>query len=218
MALSATVFAADEVKAPDGFVPLFNGKDLSGWKGLVEDPEKRAAMSPDELAKKQAEADQKMREHWRVENGEIHFDGKGDSLCTAKDYSDFEMLVDWKIEAGGDSGIYLRGTPQVQIWDYTKNPVGSGGIYNNQKNPSVPLKCADKPIGEWNSFRIKMVGEKVSVWLNDVLVVDNVTMENYWNRSKPIYPSGQLELQNHNSPLYFKNVFVKDLSTSGAPK
>ncbi|MBN2308570.1 MAG: DUF1080 domain-containing protein, partial [Candidatus Hydrogenedentes bacterium] len=172
-------------KPPRGFRPLFNGKDLSGWKGLVGDPEARAKMSPAELAKAQAEADEAMRQHWRVINGTLVYDGKGTSLCTAKDYGDFEMFVDWKIPPEGDSGIYLRGTPQVQIWDPAKWPVGSGGLYNNQKGPSEPLVCADNPIGQWNTFRIKMVGERVTVHLNDQLVVDDVPLENYWDRSKP---------------------------------
>ena len=70
---------------------------------------------------------------------------------------------------------------------------------------------ADKPIGEWNTFRIKMVGDKVNVWLNDVLVTDNVVLENYWERDKPIYPTGQIELQNHGNDLYFKNVYIREL-------
>jgi hypothetical protein len=57
-----------------------------------------------------------------------------------------------------------------------------------------------------------MVGEKVSVWLNDELVVVNVTLENYWERGKPIYRTGQIELQSHNSRLYFKNIYLKELS------
>jgi hypothetical protein len=89
----------------EGFKTLFNGKDLTGWKGLVEDPKARAKMSKDELAAKQAKADDDMQAHWKLEDGALVFDGKGQSLCTAKDYGDFEMLVDWKIEEGGDSGI-----------------------------------------------------------------------------------------------------------------
>ena len=142
-------------------------------------------------------------------DGVLVFDGKGQSLCTGKDYGDFELYVDWKIEPRGDSGIYLRGSPQVQIWD---NPVGSGGLYNNQKHPSNPTKPADRPVREWNSFRVLMTGEKVTVWLNGELVVDNVTMENYWERSKPIYPTGQIELQNHGNSLYFKNVYLRELA------
>jgi HEAT repeat protein len=198
-------------RPPRGFVPLFNGKDLSGWKGLVADPPKRAAMSFVQLETAQKEADEDMRKHWKVVDGVLYFDGKGHSLCTAKDYTNFEMLVDWKIEEHGDSGIYLRGAPQVQIWDTADWPVGSGALYNNQKNPRNPLAVADNPVGEWNTFRIIMKGERVTVYLNDVLVVDSVLMENYWQRDIPIYPDGQLELQAHNTPLYFRNVFIREL-------
>lgn len=201
---------------PAGFVPLFNGKDLTGWKGLVADPPKRAKMSPAELAAAQAEADRDMRAHWKPVDGILVFDGKGQNLCTARDYGDFELLVDWKIEKAGDSGIYIRGSPQVQIWE---DPVGSGGLYNNQKGPSKPLVVADRPVGEWNTFRIRMVGERVTVHLNDQLVVDDVVLENYWERDKPIYPTGAIELQNHGNTLYFRNIFVRELSgatTGGA--
>lgn len=204
---------------PEGFVALFNGKDLAGWKGLLkgpyDNPDKRAALDSDQRAKFQQEADENMRAHWKVEDGVLVFDGKGRSLCTAKDYGDFEMLVDWKILKGGDSGIYLRGSPQVQIWDTGRvlsgAQVGSGGLYNNQKNPSKPTKCADKPVGEWNTFRIIMVGDKVTVYLNNELVVDNVVMENYWDRKKPIYPTGQIELQNHGNFLYFRNIYIREI-------
>jgi hypothetical protein len=205
--------AADNTP-PEGFVALFNGRNLDGWKGLVADPPKRAKMSTAELAAAQAKADERMRDHWRVADGALVFDGKGDSLCTAKDFGDFELLVDWKILKDGDSGIYLRGSPQVQIWDPATKAamgVGSGGLFNNQKNPSKPTMTADKPVGEWNMFRIRMVGDKVSVWLNDKLVVDNAVLENYWDRSQPIYATGQIELQNHGNTLYFKNVYVKEL-------
>jgi len=198
---------------PPGFVALFNGVNLSGWKGLVADPPKRALMTTPELAAARVVADQSMRDHWKVEEGVLVFDGAGQSLCTIKDYEDFEMLVDWKIEPDGDSGIYLRGSPQVQIWDPASWPQGSGGLYNNQKpgNPADPLVCADNPIGSWNTLRIKMIGERVTVHLNGKLVVDNVVMENYWERDKPIYPAGQIELQSHSSPLFFKNIFIREI-------
>ena len=201
--------AADN-SPPPGFVALFNGKDLTGWKGLVADPPTRAKMSPEQLAKAQAAADKAMRQHWKAVDGVLVYDGKNNNLCTAKDYGDFEMFVDWKIGKGGDSGIYLRGSPQVQIWD---NKIGSGGLYNNVKkeNPHDPLKYMDKPIGQWNTFRIKMIGEKVWVWFNGELVVDNVTLENYWERSKPIYPIGQIELQHHGSYLWFKNIYLREI-------
>ncbi len=198
---------------PKGYKALFNGKDLTGWKGLVGNPKTRAKMSPEELAKAQKTADQSMRDHWKIVDGVIVFDGKGQSLCTDKDYKNFEMLVDWKIKKDGDSGIYLRGSPQVQIWDpETKaaKGVGSGGLYNNKKHPSKPLVTADNPIGEWNTFYIKMVGDKVTVKLNGKLVTDTA-LENYWERDKPMYKTGQIELQNHGNTLYFRNVFIKEL-------
>ncbi len=193
------------------FVPLFNGRDLTGWKGLVGNPVTRAAMSADELAAQQSVADAGMRAHWKVRDGMLVFDGKGENICTAQDYGDFELMLDWKIEPGGDSGIYLRGTPQVQIWDHTTNPVGSGGLYNNESHPKDPLVCADNPVGEWNTFEIRMVGPRVTVRLNGKLVVDDVPLENYWERGKPIDPAGPIELQAHGSPLYFRNIRIRPL-------
>jgi len=200
----------------EGFVSIFNGKDLTGWQGLVEDPVARAKMKPAELSKKQAEADKKVSGNWTVKNGCIWFNGSGDNLCSIKEYGDFELLVDWKISKGGDSGIYLRGSPQVQIWDTSRvevgAQVGSGGLYNNQKNPSKPMKVADNTIGEWNTFRIIMIGENVSVWLNGELVVDNVIMENYWDRSIPIFPKEAIELQAHGTDLGFRDIYVREIS------
>lgn len=202
-----------------GFVSIFNGKDLTGWKGLVEDPIKRAKMTSKELAEKQVKADENMHKDWAVKDGAVTYVGSGyDNLCTVKQYGDFEMYVDWILDSNGsepDAGIYLRGTPQVQIWDVTRvnvgAQVGSGGLYNNQKNPSTPLKVADNPLNHWNSFYIKMVGDKVTVKLNGVTVVDNVTLENYWDRSQPIFPKEQIELQAHGSICSFKNIYIKEL-------
>ncbi len=201
-----------------GWVPLFNGRDLTGWKGLVGNPASRAKMSPNQLAEAQAEADEKLRAHWKVEDGVLSFDGshEGANICTSEDYGDFELLVDWKIEPGGDSGIYLRGTPQVQIWDPTQHPEGSGGLYNNQHNPSKPIRRADKPVGEWNTSRIKMIGDRVTVQLNGELVAPDVPLENYWERDKPIYPKGAIELQSHGTLLYFRDIKIREISAEEA--
>ncbi len=199
-----------------GFVPLFDGRSLDGWKGLVADPPTRARMTAEERARAQVEADEKMRAHWSVVDGVLVFDGDGASLCTSADYADFELLVDWKIEEGADSGIYLRGSPQVQIWDGEANPVGSGGLFNNEKGPNEPGKNADRPVGEWNTFRIVMMGERVTVYLNDTRVVNHAVLENYWERDKPIYPTGQIELQAHGNPLQFRNLFIREIPADSA--
>ncbi len=203
---------AAEILAAEGFVPLFNGEDILGWSGLVEDPVKRAKMTPAELAAAGRKADEDARAHWNAVDGVLMFDGLGESLCTAKDYRDFELFVDWKIGPAGDSGVYLRGSPQVQIWDPAKFPEGSGGLYNNKIGPAKPLAPADHPVGSWNTFHIVMRGERVTVYLNDVLVVDDVALENYWERDKPIYPAGAIELQAHTTPLEFRDIYIRELA------
>jgi hypothetical protein len=222
---------------PAGFEALFNGQDLTGWKGLAHrNANERRALEGEALEQAQREADAQMRAHWRVEGGVLTYDGKGQSLCTAKDYGDFELYVDWKIPPGADSGIYLRGTPQVQIWDpwdprvpagadplttpeqwvasyRNGRNLGSGGLWNNRRWRNMPLTLADKRPGEWNTFLIRMVGEKVSIWLNGKPIVDRVKLENYWDKSGqlPIPRADQIELQHHGSELFFKNLFVREL-------
>lgn len=173
----------DPSLATQGFKPLFNGVDLTNWE------EENAG-------------------HWKARDGILTYDGKGGNLKTDRDYANFELLVEWKIAPGADSGIYLRGKPQVQIWD---NAVGSGGLYNNKKHPNQPTVRADKPVGEWNSFRIKMIDQRVTVSLNGKTVVNNVIMENYPNYNSVIPKSGRIELQHHGSPLMFRNILIREL-------
>jgi len=198
-----------------GFVSLFNGKDLTGWKGLVGNPVSRSKMSEQELLLAEAAASTKAQQDWVVKDGLLIFTGHGDNLCTVKKYGDFEMYVDWKITEKGDAGIYLRGSPQVQIWDTSRREVGaqvgSGGLYNNQKNQKMPLSVADNKVGEWNTFHITMIGDKVSVALNGVLVTDNVVLENYWDRKIPIFIKEQIELQAHGTYVAYRNIFVREI-------
>ncbi len=174
---------------PEGFTALFNGTDLSGWK-----------------------VSEKNAEHWKVVDGVIHYDGKGSSLPTEKEYGDFELLVDWKIEKGGDSGIYLRGKPQVQIWDIDRHKEGSGGLWNNKRTHvgEKPLVPADNPVGEWNTLKIKLVGDNVTVHLNGKLVVDDAPMETL-KKGDGFIEKGPILLQHHGNPLQFRNIFIKPL-------
>lgn len=198
-----------------GFVSMFNGKDLTGWKGLVGNPIYRTKQLDAALKALQEKADAKMVKDWVVKDGILVFTGHGDNLCTEKKYGDFEMYVDWKITAQGDAGIYLRGAPQVQIWDTSRREVGaqvgSGGLYNNQKNQSKPLVVADNAIGSWNNFHIIMKGDKVTVYLNGVLVTDNVVLENYWDRNLPIFIKEQIELQAHGTYVAYRNLYIREL-------
>jgi len=200
----------------NGFVSLFNGKDLSGWKALVGNPIARSKMTATELEEKQKATNEKTKGDWVVKDGLLIFTGHGDNLATEKQYGDFEMFVDWKITEKGDAGIYLRGTPQVQIWDTSRREVGaqvgSGGLYNNQKNNSKPLVVADNKIGQWNTFHIIMKGDKVTVYLNGVLVTDNTVLENYWDRKLPIFSKEQIELQAHGTYVAYRNIYLKEIT------
>ena len=209
----------DEMPEGDGFVSLFNGKDLTDWKGWVSDPLVRARMKPAQLAKAQQKADEQMRQDWQVEKGCLVYEGNGfNNICTEKSYADFEMYVDWMLDPAGpeaDAGIYLRATPQVQIWDTARvnvgAQVGSGGLYNNKIHQSKPSQVSDNRLGEWNSFYIKMVGDRVTVKLNGDTVVDNVILENYWDCESPVFPMEQIELQAHGSRCSFRNLYIKEL-------
>ncbi|MBA4066988.1 MAG: DUF1080 domain-containing protein [Isosphaera sp.] len=218
---TAAAAAADEPKPPPGFVPLFNGKDLSGWQGNV-DMKQRATQPKEKLDELLKQRTKTALEHWSVKDGVIHCDGKGGvSLQTAKDYGNFELLLDWKIDKNGDSGLYLRGQPQVQIWDSDNTPgakgvdkgSGSGGLWNNPAGDKakVPLKKADKPVGEWNTFHITVVGDEVTVRLNGEVVVDKGKLPNYWEKGKPLPATGPVELQFHGDPLWFRNIYIKEL-------
>jgi hypothetical protein len=231
LAFTATAFAA---QPPPGFTALFNGKDLKGWRGgSTFDHRKLLAMTPEQRAeqiKKWTAPDQKgsMMEvnpktgkaHWYIEGDDLVNDGFGAYATTEKDYGDFELHLEYKTVPKADSGIYLRGVPQVQIWDYTEEAKfklgankGSGGLWNNSPGTpgKDPLVLADKPFGEWNKFRIIMKGDKVTVYLNDKLVVDNAKMENYYDRKLSVPEKGPIQLQTHGGEIRWRNVFIKEL-------
>ena len=223
IAVVVAALAQDGVKQPpEGFTALFNGKDLTGWHGRgTEDPRKWHALDPGALAEKKKSTLKDIHAHWRVENGVLINDGKGKYLTTDKDYGNFELLVDYRTVAKADSGIYLRGIPQVQIWDYTKEggkwkigaDKGSGGLWNNAKGApgKDPLVLADKPFGEWNHFRIIMKGDLVTVWLNDKLVVDKAPLRNYFDKKGKLPERGPIQLQTHGGEIRWRNIFIKEL-------
>ncbi len=204
-----------------GAISLFNGKDFTGWHGQkTTDPRSFEALSPDEKAKSLALGAEDLAKHWRVENGEIINDGQGAYLTSDKDYGDIELSIDFKIGPKGDSGVYLRGTPQIQIWDFTEPSYarmgadkGSGGLWNNTAGApgKDPLTRADRPINEWNTFRIIQVGERTTVYLNDKLVVDHARLENYWNRKLPLPAKGPIQLQTHDHEIHWRNITVREI-------
>jgi hypothetical protein len=212
---------------PPGFTALFNARDLSGWHGMGHfDPRKLWAMSEEERAKKHATDLEDFKKHWTVQNGELVNDGNGVYATTDKDYGDIELLIEYKTVAKADSGIYLRGSPQIQIWDFTKEggkwnlgaDKGSGGLWNNSAGApgKDPLVLADRPFGEWNSFRIIQVGARTTVYLNDKLVVDHAILENFWDKTRPLFPKGPIQLQTHGGEIRWRNVFIREIPAAEA--
>ncbi|MBI5768231.1 MAG: DUF1080 domain-containing protein [Verrucomicrobia bacterium] len=228
-ALCGTALSA-AINPPAGFTALYNGRDLAGWRGGdTFDHRAWLAMPEAERAKKDAEWTADMRAHWRAEGDELVNDGKGKYATTVKDYGDFELLVDYKTVPLADSGIYLRGCPQVQIWDSTnqkefKNGAdkGSGGLWNNSARApgKDPLVKADKAFGEWNRFRILMVGARVSVWLNERLVVDHAILENYYDKARkiPVPARGPIQLQTHGGEIRWRNVYLREIGAAEATR
>ena len=256
--------AAEQNVPPPGFTAIFNGQDMSGWYGWgTQDPTDLLAMTPAQRAdwKRQSieggllnangiDVGDHLKAHWKVQDGELVNDGKGLYLTTDKDYGDFELWVDYKMLPLGDSGIYLRGVPQVQIWDFTQKEKfdrgadkGSGGLWNNVGNVGkFPLKRMDKPFGEWNTFNIRMIGERATVKLNGETVVNNARLENYFANKKagllkpaaqsgeatasqkvpngfmvdPVFQTGPIQLQTHGSAIHWRNVFVREIPSEEA--
>lgn len=216
--------AAIGQEPPAGFTALFNGKDLTGWHGCPHlDPGQWESVD----AAKREQWNEDMRKHWTVKDQALINDGNGVYLTTDKEYGDVEFLIEYKTVPKADSGIYLRGTPQVQIWDFTEEEKfrlgadkGSGGLWNNSAGTAGkdPLVKADNPFGQWNSFRILQIGARTSVWLNGKLVVDHAIMENYWDnsRAKPLASKGKIQLQTHGGEIQWRNVFLREIQVDEA--
>ena len=218
--------SAAEPTPPPGFRALFNGKDLAGWYGW--NPHNSAKLTGEKLAANLKQQREEFAQHWRVENGELVNAGTGPYATTDAEFGDIELLIEYKTVPKADSGVYLRGTPQVQIWDVNqvfneKNPtrrphLGSGGLFNNTAGAPGrdPLVLADKPFGEWNAFRIRQVGARTWVWLNGKVVVDDAVMENYWDRTKPLPAKGPIMLQTHGGEIRWRNLFVREIGADEA--
>ncbi|MGF1581710.1 MAG: DUF1080 domain-containing protein [Gemmataceae bacterium] len=228
---SGVVSLADS--PPKGFKSLFNGKDLTGWKVPDKDNHWKVvkgvidynAKGRDPLWTKDSFGDFILRVDWRLkpEKGMLHrvpYIEPDGSYRTDKKGRKIEILLN-----DVDSGIYLRGRPksQVNIWCW---PVGSGEVwgYRTDKKMSkevragvTPKKQADKPVGEWNTFEIKMIGDRLWVKLNDVEVITKAKLPG-------VPASGPIALQHHGrwsekegrwvsppSLVQFRNIYVKEL-------
>ena len=224
----ATFFLkGDKFQSPSGFEKLFNGKNFSGWHGVLKSPNDNPYKEINLIKNNkknflflQKKANDFMNRHWSIDNEVLAFDGKGFSIGTNKKYDNFELYVSWKIVANADSGLYLKGTPQIQIWDVNSkksqkygSAKGSGGLWNNSKTKQgrFPLVVADNAIGQWNHFFVRMLNDRVTVYLNGQCVVKNALLENYWKRGKKLLKRGEIQLQAHGSKVWFKNIYIREI-------
>jgi 3-keto-disaccharide hydrolase len=217
----------DQAKPPAGFRALFNGRDLTGWYGRGHvDPRSVWVLSDEGRARAKAAERPEFERHWRVEDGALVNDGQGPYATSDDEFGDVELRLEYRTVARADSGIYLRGNPQVQIWDTTEAggkwdrgaQFGSGGLWNNAPGApgKDPLVKADKPFGQWNQLRILQLGERTWVWLNGQPVVDGARMENFWDRKMPLWPKGPIQLQTHGGEIRWRNIFARDIDAEEA--
>jgi hypothetical protein len=199
---------SDDTKAPEGFVALFNGKDLKGWKVL----------------------DGKM-EVWKAEDGLLVVDGKnGGWLMTDKEYADFELRLEFKMPKQGNSGVAVRAPfekgknpayagMEIQLLDDAWHKENYKGLKPTQLTGSIydvvpPSKDALKPVGEWNKMTIIAKGRQVTIELNGTKIVD-ANLDQYKDRAKDhpglLREKGNLGLQSHDGRVEFRNLFVKEL-------
>jgi hypothetical protein len=226
--LAATRQSALPSTAPESsFRALFDGRDLRGWHGRGHvDPRSIWAMDPASRQRARELSQPEFQQHWRVERDELVNDGDGPYATTDEEFGDIELRLEYRTVAKADSGIYLRGNPQVQIWDTTEAggkwdrgaQFGSGGLFNNAPGAPGrdPLVKADKPFGQWNRLRMMQVGERTWVWLNGEPVVDGARMENFWDRKLPLWPRGPIQLQTHGGEIRWRNLRIREIPVKEA--
>ncbi|WP_417737219.1 family 16 glycoside hydrolase [Rosistilla oblonga] len=219
---------AVEPKPPKGYRAILNGEDLTGWYGW--NPHASVKLTGDKKAENLRKQRAEFPEHWTVENGELVNDGHGPYATTEEEFGNIDLQLEYKTVPKADSGIYLRGTPQVQIWDWNqpynlKRPdrkphQGSGGLFNNTPGTlgRDPIMRADKPFGQWNHLRIRQVGDRTWVWLNSRAVVQGAVMENFWDRSQPLPAKGPIMLQTHGGEIRWRNIFVREIGEQESKK
>lgn len=196
-----------------GWISLFDGTSLSGWRGYHE-------------------AD--IPAGWRVEDGTIHFsEGKGD-LMTEAQFADFELELEWKVAAGGNSGIFYlatpghdaiyMGAPEMQVLDDARHRDGgspltsAGAAYGLYPAPRGVVK----PAGEWNTVRIRVLGNDVEHWLNGENIIRYTLGSAEWRdlvrnakfSEWPMYGMarrGHIGLQDHGDPVWYRNLRIRHI-------
>lgn len=203
--LSLTLLAAD--KPDDGFTPLFNGKDFTGWQGNTQG----WAFEPD---------------------GTLAWQKKAGDIWTEKQYDDFILDFDYKVATGSNSGVFIRiGNPkdpvqtglEIQVYDSVGKGTGkhnAGAVYD----ALAPSRNVEKPVGEWNHMTIVAKGRTIQVTLNGEQIIDmnldqwttagknpDGSPNKYKKPLKDFPRKGRLQIQDHHKPVWYRNMKIKEL-------
>ena len=190
LSLTLAVSAADS-----GFRPLFNGKDITGWK--LRNP--------------------KGHNSWSVKDGVLaNTVAKGEhgtDLVTEDKFWNFTVRYEYRVAERANSGFYLRGRHEIQIMDdfARGKPArnGNGAIYNFK----APDEFASKPVGEWNTVEATMIGNKITVTMNGKKIHDNVACDKATGSEidNKVTESGPLFLQGDHTSVEFRKIEIKEL-------
>lgn len=208
----------------EGFVALFDGKSLEGWRGYKKDH---------------------LPSKWKVEDGTIHFDpaaeGDGGDIIYKKPFANFDLKIEWKISEGGNSGIFYLGkevdnlkeiyetAPEYQVLDNARHPDAKLGKDGNRQSgslydliPAVPQNF--KGAGEWNQTEIIHKDGHVIHMQNGVKVVEYQTGTPEWkelvagSKFPALNPDwanlakeGYIGLQDHGNDVWYRNILIKEL-------
>ena len=194
-----------------GWIALFDGKSLNGWVDGAGKPVRN--------------------EKWQVAEGVLHLTGKGGgNLYTDRKFGDFDLSFEWKIAAGGNSGVKYRMAsygknllgPEYQLLDDRKNPTGkgaTGGLYDVVAPDKENKKML--PVGQWNRSRIVVKGAHIQHFLNGRKVVDVTVGSPEWKEAVAASKfkenegfaadAGPIMLQDHGNPVWFRKVRVREL-------
>jgi hypothetical protein len=184
-ALSVCLLAAEDKET--GFVPLFNGKDFSGWRfsGGKEDGAKEAP-------------------NWKVKDGMIFLSGGGSPhLATEKEYADFELRFEWRaLKDKYNSGLFLRSGRKVGANQINLAKGGEGGFIGGKVTGAKAVPTLQKAAGEWNDWRVVVKGDKLTFWCNGQLA---------WEATGLKPEKGYIGLQAEGTPIEFRHLRIREI-------
>ena len=200
-------------ESQQGWKLLFDGRTLEGWRGFGKDQVPAA---------------------WKVEGGALAYtvQGEGGDLMTEEEFADFELHLEWRISAGGNSGIFFRVSQdrdwsfqtgaEMQVLDNSAHPDGANPKTSAGSNYALHAPASDvtRPVGEWNSVRIVARGEHVEHWMNGVKLLEYKLWDEHWEElvanskfaSMPGYgrnKKGHIVLQDHGNQVWYRSIKIR---------